>query len=202
MPGCGRLVRARGFRCSPRRRLPARLGRGLRGPCTCIGPVSPGLIIKRMRCRDEYRSTSSACSGRGPTRLMSPRRTFTSCGSSSMLHRRSRRPTLVTRGSCSILKTGSASLSTEMSDGSSSSAWRGTHAGVRDARLSGSRLTAGCVRPSRTPASRGLGVPASGQDTIRDHRPPNAQKAPLPLTTAETVIASMRMSRPREMFSM
>ena len=39
--------------------------------------------------------------GRGPTRLISPRTTFQSCGSSSRLDRRSQRPMRVTRGSWS-----------------------------------------------------------------------------------------------------
>ena len=42
-------------------------------------------------------------SGRGPTRLISPRRTFTSCGNSSSPVRRSVRPKLVCRGSSSVL---------------------------------------------------------------------------------------------------
>ena len=50
------------------------------------------------------------CKGRGPTRLMSPLRTLMSCGSSSMLVRRSHRPKGVTRGSFFILKTGPAAF--------------------------------------------------------------------------------------------
>ena len=42
-------------------------------------------------------------SGRGPTRLIRPRRTFQNCGSSSIEKLRRKRPTRVTRGSPSIL---------------------------------------------------------------------------------------------------
>src|SRR6266446_1371923 len=42
----------------------------------------------------------SGCCGRGPTSDISPRSTFTSCGSSSILSRRSGRPKANTRGSC------------------------------------------------------------------------------------------------------
>src|SRR2546422_114264 len=47
----------------------------------------------------------SGCCGRGPTRDMSPRSTFTSCGSSSILSRRSARPKAKTRGSCCAVMT-------------------------------------------------------------------------------------------------
>ena len=44
-------------------------------------------------------TTNSGRSGRGPTRLMSPRKMFHSWGNSSMCSFRSTRPTRVTRGS-------------------------------------------------------------------------------------------------------
>src|SRR5204862_7167638 len=47
----------------------------------------------------------SGCCGRGPTRDMSPRSTFRSCGSSSILSRRSGRPNAKTRGSCCAVMT-------------------------------------------------------------------------------------------------
>ena len=49
-------------------------------------------------------ATSQPSGGRGPTRLICPRGTFHSCGSSSSEVRRRNRPTRVTRGSRSILK--------------------------------------------------------------------------------------------------
>ena len=56
-------------------------------------------------------AASSGSAGRGPTMLIVPRSTQTSCGSSSMESLRRRRPTRVTRGSSVILKSGpSASL--------------------------------------------------------------------------------------------
>src|SRR6476659_6571897 len=63
-------------------------------------------------------------SGRGPTIDISPRRTFTSCGSSSRLVRRRKRPTLVTRGSERILNIGSPRPSIETRSGSRASASR------------------------------------------------------------------------------
>ena len=60
---------------------------------------------RRKRRGLRVRRVSQNCSGRGPTRLMSPRRTLSSCGSSSMLERRRPRPTRVTRGSSASLKT-------------------------------------------------------------------------------------------------
>ena len=72
----------------------------------------PPRTANLWRCHASYRATSDGTGGRGPTRLISPRNTFQSCGSSSRLMRRSRRPTRVTRGSLRILKIGpSASFS-------------------------------------------------------------------------------------------
>ncbi len=62
----------------------------------------PGRTASRASKPGTWRSTraaSSGRSGRGPTRLISPRSTFTACGSSSRCQRRSTRPTRVTRGS-------------------------------------------------------------------------------------------------------
>ena len=68
-------------------------------PLTCAQPVMPGRTSSRRRWRSVYRSTWSRRSGRGPTRLMSPRSTFQSCGSSSSEVRRSRWPARVMRAS-------------------------------------------------------------------------------------------------------
>ena len=86
-------------------------------PLICQRQVKPGLTLKRRRCaRSSNRRTSSTGSGRGPTRLISPRRTFQSWGNSSKLYRRRNRPNRVTRGSLVTLKTGpSISLSTASS---------------------------------------------------------------------------------------
>src|SRR5580658_6734889 len=54
-------------------------------PCTCAQPVMPGRTSCRRSWRALYRGKYSANSGRGPTRLMSPLRTFQSCGNSSRL---------------------------------------------------------------------------------------------------------------------
>src|SRR5579872_331937 len=44
----------------------------------------PGVASSRRRCHSSYCSTSWRSGGRGPTRLMSPRSTLSTCGSSSM----------------------------------------------------------------------------------------------------------------------
>ena len=60
-------------------------------------------------------SVKQGRSGRGPTRLMSPRRTLSSCGSSSMRWARMKAPTRVMRGSRSVAQRGpAASASTRM----------------------------------------------------------------------------------------
>jgi len=83
-----------------------------RGAYTCATPVRPG----RTRCRRSYPgialsgsmtpsavvSDSPGLSGRGPTTLMSPRKIFHSCGSSSKAVARRMRPTRVTRGSSTV----------------------------------------------------------------------------------------------------
>ncbi len=79
-------------------------------PSTCHGPVSPGSTENRSDAESGSASASSGHSGRGPTKLISPRSTFNSCGNSSMLQRRSHRPTRVMRGSLVILKNGDASF--------------------------------------------------------------------------------------------
>ena len=60
---------------------------------TCHRPVRPGFTRWRWCCHGSYRATISTSSGRGPTRLMSPRTTFQNWGSSSRLHFRRNRPT-------------------------------------------------------------------------------------------------------------
>ena len=58
-------------------------------PLICHRQVSPGLTLSRRRCaRSLNRLTSSTGSGRGPTRLISPRSTLKSCGNSSRLNLR------------------------------------------------------------------------------------------------------------------
>ena len=52
-----------------------------------------------MRAQPRSGGPRTSTSGRGPTRLISPLSTFQTCGSSSRLVRRSKRPTRVTRGS-------------------------------------------------------------------------------------------------------
>jgi len=81
-----------------------------RQPLTCDQPVMPGLT--RWRCaymsvishpsRSSVRM-SMAC-GRGPTSDMSPLSTLNSCGSSSMLDARRRRPIRVKRSSRRLLE--------------------------------------------------------------------------------------------------
>ncbi len=67
----------------------------------------PGFTLKRRFCQaTSIRTASRTDSGRGPTMLMSPSSTLTSCGSSSTLVLRSQRPTRVILGSLRILKIG------------------------------------------------------------------------------------------------
>src|SRR5580693_6986778 len=66
---------------------------------TCRSPVSPGLTSCRSCCHGWYLATTDGSSGRGPTRLICPLTTLNSCGSSSRLHRRRKRPTVVCLGS-------------------------------------------------------------------------------------------------------
>ena len=54
-------------------------------PLICAHPLRPGRTSSRRDCSDEYRGTYSNSKGRGPTRLMSPRRMFHNSGSSSRL---------------------------------------------------------------------------------------------------------------------
>ena len=63
----------------------------------------PGVRSSRRRAQRSTCWCSSRISGRGPTRLISPRRTFRSCGSSSSETAPEHRPTRVTRGSSRIL---------------------------------------------------------------------------------------------------
>src|ERR1700677_315089 len=51
----------------------------------CHSPVIPGLTSRRGKCSIEYPDTSSSGWGLGPTRLISPFKTFHSWGSSSRL---------------------------------------------------------------------------------------------------------------------
>ena len=66
---------------------------------TCQSPVSPGLTSCRSCCQGWYFATTDRSSGRGPIRLICPLTTLNSCGSSSRLHRRRKRPMVVCRGS-------------------------------------------------------------------------------------------------------
>src|SRR5437899_2084707 len=85
-----------------------------RSPWTCAQPVTPDLTLCRNRypgtvCRN--RSTNTGRSGRGPTTLISPRRTLTNCGSSSRLKRRRNEPMGVRRSSPAAAHTGPVSRS-------------------------------------------------------------------------------------------
>ena len=65
----------------------------------------PGRTFKTLRQVDFSISTNSGTSGRGPTRLISARTTFQSCGSSSSLNLRKIRPIFVTRESpCAVIE--------------------------------------------------------------------------------------------------
>ncbi len=70
-------------------------------PLTCAQPVMPGFASSRRRCSSLYRSTYANGNGLGPTRLISPRTTDQSCGSSSKLVRRSALPNQLSRCSSS-----------------------------------------------------------------------------------------------------
>ena len=52
-------------------------------PLTCHNPVNPGGAWQRRLWRSENKSYSYGVQGRGPTRLMSPRRTLNNWGNSS-----------------------------------------------------------------------------------------------------------------------
>src|SRR5207249_5928430 len=65
--------------------------RNVTGVQTCALPIllKPGFTLRRRRCaRSLKRFTSSTGNGRGPTRLISPRRMLKSCGSSRSEERR------------------------------------------------------------------------------------------------------------------
>ena len=86
-------------RCTTRRAPAFRATTSALRPCTCAQPVMPGRASSRRRCDEVYLSTYFTGNGRGPTRLMSPLITDHSCGSSSRLLERSRRPSGVSRAS-------------------------------------------------------------------------------------------------------
>ena len=80
----------------------------------------PGRTCRRARKAGTVRSmrrTSSGRSGRGPTRLISPRSTLTICGSSSRCSRRSTRPTRVVRASRHAARIGPVRLSAPVDHG-------------------------------------------------------------------------------------
>src|SRR3954463_8741196 len=67
-------------------------------PVTCHSPVIPGLASStRRQCHGLYCSSSYGIGGLGPTSDISPRRTFHSCGNSSRLVDRRKRPIGVIR---------------------------------------------------------------------------------------------------------
>ena len=66
-------------------------------PFTCAQPVIPGLASCRLACREEYRERYCISSGRGPTRLISPRSTLINSGNSSNEVVRSHTPNPVNR---------------------------------------------------------------------------------------------------------
>src|SRR5947199_21850 len=98
--------------------------------------------------------TNSGRSGRGPTRLMSPRSTFHNWGSSSRWVRRRRRPTGVTRGSPGVDQQGDRGVG-----GGRSSAT----AGRRGRTASGAGGAGGASGARTSTASRG-GASAVGAD--------------------------------------
>ena len=65
---------------------------GTRLPRICQGPVMPGVRCRRLRSSPRTCTSSSSTSGRGPTRLISPRMTLNSCGNSSSEVRRKSLP--------------------------------------------------------------------------------------------------------------
>ena len=75
----------------------------------CAQPNRPGLTLKRRMYKGIWFlncSTKNGRSGRGPTKLMSPRRKLMHWGISSKCRARSTRPTGVTRGSAPLAHTG------------------------------------------------------------------------------------------------
>src|SRR5690606_18020799 len=52
-------------------------------PFTCAQPVIPGFTLWRFRCTSLYKGKYSGNSGRGPTKLISPFKTFINWGNSS-----------------------------------------------------------------------------------------------------------------------
>src|SRR5439155_4085948 len=72
-------------------------------PLTCQSPVKPGRTESSNWPAAPHSGSSATVIMRGPTRLISPRTTSTSWGSSSRLSLRSKRPTRVIRGSPTIL---------------------------------------------------------------------------------------------------
>ena len=78
------------------------LNRSVLRPFTAAQPVIPGRMSCRRRSSGVYFSRYSTSRGRGPTRLMSPRTTFHSSGSSSRLEARRNRPSRVMR--CSSVR--------------------------------------------------------------------------------------------------
>ena len=66
-------------------------------PLTCAQPVMPGLSARRPRWRSVYCATWTGTVGRGPMIDISPLRTLTRLGSSSIEVRRSSAPTRVMR---------------------------------------------------------------------------------------------------------
>jgi len=70
-------------------------------PLIATSAVMPGRSARMRSKRERYFSTMKTRLGRGPTRLMSPRITLKSCGSSSRLVERIHLPHGVMRGSFS-----------------------------------------------------------------------------------------------------
>ena len=71
-------------------------------PWICAQPVRPGLMASRPRWRSVYWATWTWIVGRGPMIDISPRRTLTRLGSSSIDQRRRNLPTRVIRASPSL----------------------------------------------------------------------------------------------------
>ncbi len=69
-------------------------------------PVIPGIKLNTTFCSGEYFSVIEGISGLGPTRLISPFRTFITWGNSSILVRLKNFPTRVIRGSFACVSSG------------------------------------------------------------------------------------------------
>ncbi len=110
-------------------------------------------MYRRRWTSFSYPSTSDRSGGRGPTRLMSPRKTLTSCGSSSREYLRRVRPTRVTRGSCLSLKSTPLPSFCAASAASRASASTTIERNLNIWKVSPLRPTRSCVKITGPPSS-------------------------------------------------